>query len=87
MRWPNYFRWDYFIGYLHINAVHTIDFLTLKCECQSDPELAQVILGNDLNKLQTVLRARYNERSEARRQQEEEMVSCSALSKRKVISS
>ncbi|PWA98953.1 ubiquitin family protein [Artemisia annua] len=40
---------------------------------QSDPELAQVILGNDLNKLQTVLRARHNERSEARRQQEEEM--------------
>nr|GEV67059.1 DNA damage-inducible protein 1 [Tanacetum cinerariifolium] len=40
---------------------------------QSDPELAQVILGNDLNKLQTVLRARHNQRSELRRQEEEEM--------------
>ncbi|GJZ90216.1 DNA damage-inducible protein 1, partial [Tanacetum coccineum] len=40
---------------------------------QSDPELAQVILGNDLNKLQIVLRARHNQRSEFRRQEEEEM--------------
>lgn len=40
---------------------------------QSDPELAQVILGNDLNRLQTLLKARHNQRSEARRQQEEEM--------------
>ncbi|GJX24548.1 DNA damage-inducible protein 1 [Tanacetum coccineum] len=40
---------------------------------QSDPELAQVILGNDLNKLQIILRARHNQRSEFRRQEEEEM--------------
>ncbi|GKE10757.1 hypothetical protein Tco_1414308, partial [Tanacetum coccineum] len=38
---------------------------------QSDPELAQVILGNDLNKLQTVLRAHHNQRSELCRQEEE----------------
>ncbi|KAK6124034.1 hypothetical protein DH2020_042222 [Rehmannia glutinosa] len=40
---------------------------------QSDPELAQVILGNDLNRLQDLLRARNHQRSELRRQQEEEM--------------
>lgn len=40
---------------------------------QSDPELAQAILGNDLNKLQDLLRARNLQRSELRRQQEEEM--------------
>ncbi|KAL7130716.1 hypothetical protein ABFS83_13G152300 [Erythranthe nasuta] len=40
---------------------------------QSDPELAQAILGNDLNKLQDLLRARNRQRSELKRQQEEEM--------------
>ncbi|KAJ0751415.1 putative aspartic peptidase, DDI1-type [Helianthus annuus] len=40
---------------------------------QSDPELAQIIIGNDLNKLQDLLRRRHNQRSELRRQQEEEM--------------
>ncbi|PRQ34995.1 putative DNA damage-inducible protein [Rosa chinensis] len=39
---------------------------------QSDPELAQVILGDDLNRLQEVLRERYRQKSEHRRQQEEE---------------
>ncbi|XP_061983234.1 protein DNA-DAMAGE INDUCIBLE 1-like [Populus nigra] len=39
---------------------------------QADPELAQVILGNDLNKLQDLLRQRHRQRSELRRQQEEE---------------
>ncbi|XP_011000338.1 PREDICTED: UBA domain-containing protein mud1-like isoform X2 [Populus euphratica] len=39
---------------------------------QADPELAQVILGNDLNKLQDLLRQRHCQRSELRRQQEEE---------------
>ncbi|KAJ6422962.1 hypothetical protein OIU84_023983 [Salix udensis] len=39
---------------------------------QADPELAQVVLGNDLNKLQEVLRQRHRQRSELRRQQEEE---------------
>lgn len=40
---------------------------------QSDPELAQAVLGNDLNKLQDLLRMRHRQRSEMRRQQEEEM--------------
>ncbi|KAL8243324.1 hypothetical protein R6Q59_009582 [Mikania micrantha] len=40
---------------------------------QNDPELAQIITGNDLNKLQDLLRRRYSQRSELRRQQEEEM--------------
>ncbi|KAJ6293495.1 hypothetical protein OIU78_025465 [Salix suchowensis] len=39
---------------------------------QADPELAQVILGNDLNKLQDLLRQCHRQRSELRRQQEEE---------------
>uniref|UniRef100_A0A6M2EHM1 UBA domain-containing protein n=1 Tax=Populus davidiana TaxID=266767 RepID=A0A6M2EHM1_9ROSI len=39
---------------------------------QADPELAQVILGNDLNKLQDLLRQHHRQRSELRRQQEEE---------------
>ncbi|KAF9673179.1 hypothetical protein SADUNF_Sadunf11G0121600 [Salix dunnii] len=39
---------------------------------QADPELAQVILGNDLNKLQDLLRQRHRQRSELHRQQEEE---------------
>ncbi|XP_071702378.1 protein DNA-DAMAGE INDUCIBLE 1-like [Rutidosis leptorrhynchoides] len=40
---------------------------------QSDPELAQIILGNDLNKLQDLLRMRHRQRSDLSRQQEEEM--------------
>ncbi|KAL4554656.1 hypothetical protein LXL04_037255 [Taraxacum kok-saghyz] len=40
---------------------------------QSDPELAQAVLSNDLNKLQDLLRMRHRQRSEMRRQQEEEM--------------
>ncbi|RZC65950.1 hypothetical protein C5167_009639 [Papaver somniferum] len=40
---------------------------------QSDPELAQVILGNDLNKLQNLMRDRHQQRSHLRRQQEEEL--------------
>ncbi|XP_076884694.1 protein DNA-DAMAGE INDUCIBLE 1-like [Bidens hawaiensis] len=40
---------------------------------QSDPELAQTILGNDLNKLQEVLRVRHRQRTEYSLQQEEEM--------------
>ncbi|KAL6513963.1 DNA damage-inducible protein 1 [Orobanche hederae] len=40
---------------------------------QSDPELAQATLGNDLNRLQDILRARRHQKSELRRQQEEEM--------------
>ncbi|GAV90395.1 ubiquitin domain-containing protein/UBA domain-containing protein/Asp_protease domain-containing protein [Cephalotus follicularis] len=40
---------------------------------QSDPELAQVVLGNDLNRLQEVLRQRNRQRSELKRQQDEEL--------------
>ncbi|KOM27732.1 hypothetical protein LR48_Vigan460s000300 [Vigna angularis] len=40
---------------------------------QSDPELAQAILGNDLNRLQEVLRLRHRQRDELKRQKEEEL--------------
>ncbi|GLT73823.1 hypothetical protein SLA2020_456560 [Shorea laevis] len=40
---------------------------------QADTELAQAISGNDLNKLQELLRARHHQRSELRRQQAEEL--------------
>ncbi|KAL9263359.1 DNA-DAMAGE INDUCIBLE 1-like protein, partial [Drosera capensis] len=40
---------------------------------QSDPELAQVISGNDLNRLQEMLRERHRQRSEMKRRQEEEL--------------
>ncbi|MED6123305.1 DNA damage-inducible protein 1 [Stylosanthes scabra] len=40
---------------------------------QSDPELAQAILGNDLNRLQEVLRVRHRQRAELQRQKEEEL--------------
>ncbi|GKV44559.1 hypothetical protein SLEP1_g51729 [Rubroshorea leprosula] len=40
---------------------------------QADPELAQAITGNDLNKLQELLRARHRQRSELRRRQAEEL--------------
>ena len=42
---------------------------------QSDPELAQAVAGSDLNKLQDILRARHQQRSELRRREEEEIVS------------
>lgn len=41
---------------------------------QNDPELAQAVLGNDLNKLQEILRMRNQQRTELKRRQEEEMV-------------
>ncbi|KAK8591681.1 hypothetical protein V6N13_031717 [Hibiscus sabdariffa] len=40
---------------------------------QTDPELAQAVVGNDLNKLQEILRARHQRRFELRRQEEEEI--------------
>ncbi|XP_018441337.1 protein DNA-DAMAGE INDUCIBLE 1 [Raphanus sativus] len=40
---------------------------------QTDPELAQVISGSDLNKLQDVLRSRHQQRSVVQRQKEEEL--------------
>ncbi|CAN1167390.1 Protein DNA-DAMAGE INDUCIBLE 1 [Linum perenne] len=42
---------------------------------QADPELAQLVLGNDLNRLQELLKLRQRQRSELRRQQEAELVS------------
>ncbi|XP_022734617.1 DNA damage-inducible protein 1 isoform X1 [Durio zibethinus] len=40
---------------------------------QTDPELAQAVVGNDLNKLQDILRARHQQRSQLRRREEEEI--------------
>ncbi|XP_043688357.1 protein DNA-DAMAGE INDUCIBLE 1 [Telopea speciosissima] len=40
---------------------------------QTDPEFAQLVLGNDLNRLQDLLRERHHQRSELRRRQEEEL--------------
>lgn len=40
---------------------------------QSDPELAQALVGNDLNKLQDLLRMRHRQRSELQRRKEEEL--------------
>nr|DAD23807.1 TPA_asm: hypothetical protein HUJ06_025270 [Nelumbo nucifera] len=40
---------------------------------QTDPELAQALLGNDLNRLQNLLRERHQQRSDLRRRQEEEL--------------
>ncbi|XP_030552110.1 protein DNA-DAMAGE INDUCIBLE 1 [Rhodamnia argentea] len=40
---------------------------------QKDPEFAQAILGNDLNRLQDILKERHRQRSELRRQQDEEL--------------
>lgn len=42
---------------------------------QTDPELAQAIVGNDLNKLQDLLRARHQQRSQLRQREMEELVS------------
>ncbi|KAI3419891.1 uncharacterized protein J3R85_013002 [Psidium guajava] len=40
---------------------------------QNDPEFAQAILGNDLNRLQDILRERHRQKSELRRKQDEEL--------------
>ncbi|KAK6229935.1 hypothetical protein SCA6_018886 [Theobroma cacao] len=40
---------------------------------QTDPEFAQAVVGNDLDKLQDLLRVRHRQRSELRRQEEEEL--------------
>ncbi|KAJ7960992.1 Protein DNA-DAMAGE INDUCIBLE 1 [Quillaja saponaria] len=40
---------------------------------QRDPELAQVVLGNDLNRLQDILRERHRQRADLQRQKEEEL--------------
>ncbi|XP_062223790.1 protein DNA-DAMAGE INDUCIBLE 1-like isoform X1 [Phragmites australis] len=40
---------------------------------QNDPSLAQAILGNDINELQSTLRSRHQQRMELKRKQEEEL--------------
>lgn len=65
---------------LKFNFFKTIMHLVSNCSIhmwalQSDPELAQAIVGNDLNNLQQILRERHRQRSVLQRQQEEEMVS------------
>ncbi|EOY11899.1 Ubiquitin family protein [Theobroma cacao] len=40
---------------------------------QTDPEFAQAVVGNDLDKLQDLLQVRHRQRSELRRQEEEEL--------------
>ncbi|KAM1115039.1 hypothetical protein TB2_038169 [Malus domestica] len=40
---------------------------------QSDPDLAQVILGNDLNRLQELLQERHRQKSELKQKQDEEL--------------
>lgn len=42
---------------------------------QNDPELAQALLGNDLNRLQDILRQRRQQKFKMQRRQEEELVS------------
>lgn len=39
---------------------------------QTDPEFAQALVGNDLDRLQSVLRERLHQKSEMLRKQEEE---------------
>lgn len=46
---------------------------------QTDPELAQIVLGNDLNKLQEILRLRHKQRAELLRRKDEEMVDSSCI--------
>ncbi|KAJ1278386.1 hypothetical protein BS78_04G075500 [Paspalum vaginatum] len=40
---------------------------------QNDPQLAQAILGDDINELQNILRSRHQQRMEHKRKQEEEL--------------
>ncbi|RLN08639.1 DNA damage-inducible protein 1 [Panicum miliaceum] len=40
---------------------------------QNDPQLAQAILGDDINELQNILRSRHQQRMELKRKQEEEL--------------
>ncbi|KAI4306264.1 hypothetical protein L6164_029557 [Bauhinia variegata] len=40
---------------------------------QTDPELAQAVIGNDLNRLQDILRLRHQQGSEMRRKRDEEL--------------
>jgi hypothetical protein len=46
---------------------------------QNDPQLAQAILGDDINELQNILRSRHQQRMELKRKQEEELVRISLL--------
>jgi hypothetical protein len=65
-----------FFFFFYYGAISVLsDAMIVYWTQQADPELAQVILGNDLNKLQDLLRQRHRQRSELHRQQEEEFVS------------
>ena len=46
---------------------------------QSDPQLAQAILGDNINELQNILRSRHLQKMELKRKQEEELVRISLL--------
>lgn len=48
-------------------------------DLQNDPQLAQAILGDDINELQNILRSRHQQRMELKRKQEEELVRISLL--------
>ena len=63
------------LAQVNISLVLDLDFLDYNLFFfQTDPQLAQVILGNDLNKLQQLLRERNRHKSEMRHQQDEELV-------------
>ncbi|KAF8414300.1 hypothetical protein HHK36_002302 [Tetracentron sinense] len=57
---------------LPLRMKRSLQLTSVECS-QTDPEFAQVLLGNDLNRLQDVLRERHRQRSQLRRQQEEEL--------------
>lgn len=48
-------------------------------DLQNDPQMAQAILGDDINELQNILRSRHQQRAELKRKQEEELVRISLL--------
>lgn len=48
-------------------------------DLQNDPQLAQAILGDDINELQNIMRSRHQQRTELKRKQEEELVRISLL--------
>ncbi|XP_022734619.1 DNA damage-inducible protein 1 isoform X3 [Durio zibethinus] len=58
---------------LDVDPHETVENLKALLEVETDPELAQAVVGNDLNKLQDILRARHQQRSQLRRREEEEI--------------
>lgn len=67
----NKFYSYYFIAFFFLEFLWLINNVHL----QNDPQLAQAILGNDLDRMQNLLRERHLQRLELRRQKEEELVS------------